>query len=335
MLLTSQFSAKHYIQYLLLLAVLVAFSVIIFYNTFNAVYWPVMGLVIGAGCWVIILFIVRYLVRLPIYTFYDSYVEITDALHNHQATIAYSAIAYQKVEYYRSWNESYSRIVLVTNSTAHYRIASYHYRNYEDITAFLYDKVTQHQPEKDITKAVDAKWWTIIGLLLGVLAVWLLSSQYSRTQTPDADLAIVRGTISHSPLVKKSGKYNYELPLRLNEYPGFTFLIENEAYSVIDLKGITQKVNVGDSLQLTIAKRERDVKLTKTVTPGFSDLHYRYYTISVMAISSNKQVFLSLEAYRNSYKKLFTLTNMLCVVCLAFFVHALYRVYLRVSKGHW
>jgi hypothetical protein len=335
MLFKSKFSAKNQLPYYIYMVVLLGAGVVILYQNFSLLNWRFIGVQLGVLCVIGSLLIARYLLRLPLYKFYEGYVEITDAINNHKATVAYKDIVSQKVEYYHKGDEDWSRIVLVLVTGKSYRIASYNYTNYEDITAFLHDKVNGEAPSANITKPVNNKWWAMAGLVLGFIAAWLFTSAYIRAQIPDADLAIVKGTISAKASTKKSGKYSYTIPIQLNEYPGFTFVVEHEAYSTMDKELYLANVAKGDSLAITVLKRDKDIKLTKTVPASFTDLHDRYNSIAVYALRSGKQEYLTVKQFRNSYKNLYSLENIICLVCLGFFINALYRLYFRVKKGSW
>lgn len=335
MLFKSKFSAKNLLPYFICMAVLLTAAAVILYHNFTLLNWRFIGVQLGVLCVVGSLFIARYLLRLPVYKFYEGYVEITDAINNHKATIAYKDIAGQRVEYYHKGDEYWSRIVLVLATGKNYLIASYNYTNYEDITAFLHDKVNGEAPSANITQPVNNKWWAIAGLVLGFIAAWLFTSAYLRAQIPDVDLAIVQGTISAKASTKKSGKFSYTIPIQLNEYPGFTFVVEHEAYSAMDKELYLANVAKGDSLEITVLKREKDIKLTKIVPASFTDLHDRYNSIPVFALRSGKQEYLTIKQFRNSYKNLYSLENIICLVCLGFLINAVYKIYFRVRKGSW
>jgi hypothetical protein len=129
MLLKSKFSAKNLLPYFIYMAVLLGAGVVILYQNFSLLNWRFIGVQLGVLCVVGSLLIARYLLRLPEYKFYEGYVEITDAINNHKATVAYKDMVSQRVEYYHKGDEDWSRIVLVAGTGKSYRIASYNYTN--------------------------------------------------------------------------------------------------------------------------------------------------------------------------------------------------------------
>ncbi len=130
----------------------------------------------------------------------------------------------------------------------------------------------------------------ILAAALFALAAYCYTIRY---RTADADALVeVTGVIGHPAVIDAGGKGHKYAHIELREYPDFTFSIKRvQALRSGDyLRGVA----AGDTLTLTVGRRDYAAKLARTEAPGFMMRSVNYRFIGIYVLRYKKNSYLSL-----------------------------------------
>ena len=233
-------------------------------------------------------------------------------LYRNEVLYVYSIFGFLKHKIERNkilyWSESakqnkysqwYELTLYLPNK--HYKITSSLYKNYYSLRhVLIMEKKRNVQAEKKAEKIgerITAICFIGFGLFMLAFGIYSLINRGSNLAKQDL-MTIKKPVISEVNI--SSSRSSHWIDLKLKDYPGFYFKIDNAAYKACAIQEFITKVKSGDTLSIGISRKDfahcqQDLSSEKIWTEGDN-----IEDINVYALTDTHRNYLTFEAFKKA-----------------------------------
>ncbi len=110
------------------------------------------------------------------------------------------------------------------------------------------------------------------------------------------DLLIFKTTLLQDPKISHSSKGNYDITMRLGQFPNFSFTNSGIFYSAINARQFCSDIVTNDSIEIGLLANEYTKKISKTKsTNWFEKLIYNQKDLSIYSLVYKGQEYVNLD----------------------------------------
>lgn len=138
-----------------------------------------------------------------------------------------------------------------------------------------------------------------------IIALKILSIHFLYNETiKKEDLVTIKGQLEYFSIDNYGGRSSsFGIDIFLKEYRNITFTVGNSGYHAADIN-LMKGFSVGTSVSLLVSKRERDLKISRSLRPKFSEKYSRWNEIEFYDLKFDDRSIFSFEEFRKNFESL-------------------------------
>ena len=209
---------------------------------------------------------------------------------------------YSKIEKYNQYLKPTDLIIFTKNKK--FKICSLTNTQYEIFKTTLLENKPLHvyKKKKDNFKLFFFFLWGVAPFLLGLFIIKVGINEFS-TRNDEINynqLQTIQVTITKLDIDKGE---NQIVRIKAEEYPKYSFFINNQNFTALNISGAEKYISIGDKIELDIMKEIYERKLGDKKELSFLEKRSSKVPIGIYGLRKNDTKYLNLENINEQHKK--------------------------------